>query len=176
MSIQRKITCYHGTSKANADKIVKEHLFFQSDKENEWLGRGIYFFGEKEDAHWWNSHSRFDGQEMEILEVELVCDESDILDLDDRATFLEVNNLVGEMLRSTPANGVNLENKSKHQRQCFFCNYVQTLVPQIKIRTYTFSTPFYKNNLTDFGFSKKQKQYCVVDHEVIKTVNGKNWR
>ncbi len=175
MSIERKITCYHGTSKNNAEKILKEQIFLESDRETDWLGRGIYFFEEKEDALWWNSHSRFIGQKMEILEVELEFPEDSWLDLDDRGTKRSVTSFVQERLRHKPLQLQNLIEMDRYKRQCFFCNYLQNYIPEIRIRSYNFPAKFQSNNPFDFGFSTR-KQFCVVEQSIIKVVNGQKWR
>jgi hypothetical protein len=47
---------YHGTNKKSANKIVREQLFIPGkDEDNEdFLGKGIYFFGKNQHAVLWN--------------------------------------------------------------------------------------------------------------------------
>jgi hypothetical protein len=40
---------FHGTSKASADMILLDKRFLPSNREDEWLGRGIYFFEDDPD-------------------------------------------------------------------------------------------------------------------------------
>lgn len=175
MSVEREITCYHGTRKDSAEKILKEHLFLPSDGENEWLGRGIYFFQEKEDALWWNSHVRFHGQKMEILEVKLKFPEDSWLDLDNRTAKHAMTSFLQERLRRMPHQIQNLIKMDRYKRQCFFCNNLQNYIPEIKIRSFNFPANFQRNNPFDFGFSTR-KQFCVVEQSIIKVVNGQKWR
>lgn len=44
---------YHGTAYENAESIIKTRKMKFSSGYDEWLGRGIYFFGDIEDAKWW---------------------------------------------------------------------------------------------------------------------------
>ncbi|PRR70705.1 hypothetical protein [Neomoorella humiferrea] len=40
---------FHGTSKASADMILLDKRFLPSNREDEWLGKGIYFFEDDPD-------------------------------------------------------------------------------------------------------------------------------
>ncbi len=44
---------YHGTAYEYAESIIKTRKMKFSSGYDEWLGRGIYFFGDIEDAKWW---------------------------------------------------------------------------------------------------------------------------
>ena len=41
---------YHGTVKTSAEKILSSKEFIESNNDNEWLGHGIYFFADIENA------------------------------------------------------------------------------------------------------------------------------
>ena len=72
-----KIIGYHGTSSNNIDVILKEG-FIISNKKNEWLGRGIYFFDNDWQAKWWCNQKKY--SKFGIIEVEIIYER--ILDLD----------------------------------------------------------------------------------------------
>lgn len=85
---------YHGTTKENASKIYNSQTFIPNeDEKNElFLGRGVYFYFEKNNAVFWNikkmkeEHKKIDyivySSEYDILEVLIGMEEDEILDLD----------------------------------------------------------------------------------------------
>ena len=85
---------YHGTTKENASKIYNSQTFIPNeDEKNELsLGRGVYFYFEKNNAVFWNikkmkeEHKKIDyivySSEYDILEVLIGMEEDEILDLD----------------------------------------------------------------------------------------------
>lgn len=44
---------YHGTDNLSANSIVSTQTFHPSIKEDEWLSKGVYFYWDMDDAHWW---------------------------------------------------------------------------------------------------------------------------
>lgn len=40
---EQMVSCYHGTTRENGEKIKKERNFRESNRKNEWLGKGTYF-------------------------------------------------------------------------------------------------------------------------------------
>lgn len=44
MNTNRKLVGYHGTTKESAENIIKTNTFKISNDDEEWLGKGIYFF------------------------------------------------------------------------------------------------------------------------------------
>ncbi len=49
----RTIVAYHGTTVADADKLVNGEDFKNSDKSHEWLGEGVYFWEYAPKQAWW---------------------------------------------------------------------------------------------------------------------------
>lgn len=166
-----EIVCYHGTTTENMIKIKSNHHFIESTKDTEWLGKGIYFFHEKKDAHWWTTHSRFKGQQTSVLTCTLQVEKYEILDLDDPKTLRNMQKRMYAVLKKSTDIGVKMAKMEEHERQCLFCNLIQKLMPEISLRCFSFSTPFDSENPRDFGFSVKQKQYCVVKQNIIKSIN-----
>ena len=44
---------YHGTNQEYGNQIIREQKMHASTREDEWLGKGVYFFWDKNDAIWW---------------------------------------------------------------------------------------------------------------------------
>lgn len=66
-------TGYHGTHRDAADSICRDENIEFSSSDTEWLGKGAYFFVNKEDAEWWCQTRRYG--EKSIVTVDLVFEE-----------------------------------------------------------------------------------------------------
>lgn len=91
----KTIKGYHGTSKINADNIIKKNEFNISQGEKHWLGNGIYFFEHESLAEWWaktklkNSKNKyFYNSTATVLEVEINVKKEKYLDLSDPVVLM----------------------------------------------------------------------------------------
>lgn len=163
---------YHGTTRAQALRMVNERFFPNSDRKNEWLGKGIYFFAYKEHASWWISHSRYVGQETAIVVADLRYTKEQLLDLDDPAQLQILDDIVREAVefsdRSKDSTGAEI--KTKQQNWCFACNLIKQLCPEIGIIMYTFRDSGKRSYYTYSRLTGNQKQICVSEHSIITNV------
>lgn len=53
----RIVIGYHGTDEASAERLVHGEEFAASDRDNEWFGRGVYFWEHAPKQAWWWSKS-----------------------------------------------------------------------------------------------------------------------
>ena len=79
---------FHGTSRENKKRIMKEKRFLHSNREDDWAGTGIYFFLEENEKdakrnaeQWAGCIKRFPKCEIAILQVKIIVDEEKILNL-----------------------------------------------------------------------------------------------
>lgn len=127
-----------------------------STKNNEWLGTGVYFWGNKEDANWWkNCIKDVDREDTEILEVELTCEDEHYRDLDQDAHFEEYTRICSELYSRSK---IDLSFSSKAQERNFCCNYYKRLL-KLKLLSYRFPV----RNQFNYGFEKKALQYCLSE-------------
>lgn len=87
-----KQEAYHGTSLENANKICKSSNdidFKISCKDNEWLGSGVYFFDNKQDAMDWSVKVR-KFEEIGIISAMITADENKVLNLISNNTDIEI--------------------------------------------------------------------------------------
>lgn len=164
---------YHGTIQENANKILSEKRFHESNRENDWLGRGVYFFAYLYHAKWWITHSRFQGKETSILQAALEYDKEQLLDLDDPENIA----VMEELVKNAVEKGANTSNSvsadvlsvEKSKRWCFACNLYKHLFPEVGIIKYTFSPN--KNRTKQYsGFGENQQQMCVSRPEIIRSI------
>ncbi len=74
------ITGYHGTSKDIASKIIEKKYFMISNGDKEWLGRGIYFYTNYEDALEW-SKLKYDTA-FSVLHTIIEINQEEFIDFD----------------------------------------------------------------------------------------------
>ena len=53
----RIVIGYHGTDEASAERLVHGEAFAESDRDNEWFGKGVYFWEHAPKQAWWWSKS-----------------------------------------------------------------------------------------------------------------------
>lgn len=95
MNEEYKVTGYHGTERKKAEKIIKEQKFIPGeDEDNEdFLGKGIYFFRNNEHAVLWNLKKAKDNGKVNlkysnyilkyvVVSANIVVPRGNILDLE----------------------------------------------------------------------------------------------
>lgn len=159
---------YHGTTQSNAEQILKSNIFIESTKNNEWLGRGVYFFQYKYHAEWWISHHRFKGKDTQILKAKLEFENSQLLDLDDPQKLEELESVAQHMVDIANSTSDHTNAKFTDQEKwCFACNAYRALHPEIGIIVYTFGKgKLYENS----NFKGNQRQICVSHSPIITKI------
>ena len=169
--MEEKKIGYHGLPREYVKKTLATQQMHESKKDNEWLGKGVYFFEYLAHAKWWVTHTRFEGRETAILQALLSYNENQLLDLDDPEESRKINRLFSEIVskRDVIANPFFLiEQPTDHQKCCFICNVVRKLNPEIGIIIYTFPCDIDHNNSS--VFQSNQRQICVSDHSIISDI------
>lgn len=162
---------YHGTTSCAAERILEEGRFRHSDRDNDWLGTGSYFFAHRIHAKRWTKHSRYFGKETQVLEATLEYAPEQLLDLDDPEVLGHVNQVVEvaiEKLNSSGEQGaiINLNLLSEKQKWCAVCNIYRKLNTDIGITVYTFS-----GRVTEIsGYRENQRQMCVTDDSIVVSI------
>lgn len=170
----RQIKGYHGTTRINAEKIVKEQRFVESNRNTEWLGKGVYFFAYIAHAKWWTTHGRYSKQTTAVLDADLKYMDEQILDLDDPDVLDFVNEFVADLVKAAESAGildvgkVDLRGRcNDYKRWNFVCNAVKETIPEIGIISYTFRP---NCPVGQSGYAQNQKQLCVSDHDIIREI------
>ena len=138
-------------------------------RNDHWLGRGIYFFTEKEFAEWWVDKK----SDMAILSCSIVCDDERVLNLDNfMANFKFQQKCKEYELKYKPA----FKNENQYRAtmiELYKSDY------DVDVIIYTFEVyggTFYQKHLLDKEISKSmklflpQKQICVNNVSVISNI------
>lgn len=155
---------YHTTSREDAKKI-KENGFRLSEKNNEWLGAGIYFWEQYSDAIWWKQYVKGSLKENNtILKYNLKCDEKFFLDLTDKKKMEEYLNFV-KKFNKEKFKKKKIKFKNKEQYRNYYLN-IYAEQNEFKILTYDFENEKYHKG----GFLVRVVQYCVKDNSCLKEI------
>ena len=65
----RTVIGYHGTRVKTADRLVAGEAFDPSDEEDEWFGKGIYFWEHAFQQAWWWARRRHHSSRLPLLSI-----------------------------------------------------------------------------------------------------------
>lgn len=182
-----KIVGYHGTSKNCAENIINTQNIEDSIGDEEWLGKGKYFYDRCTNALEYNMKKYNENREINkpisynrlmreycILEANISCDKKEILDLDEivlLSKFIWAWEQIYEVVKDD-------EDFQKLEfRDGYIIDYMIGEVCNYKIVTKTFDR-FFKNKMyrdkenmifdkTRIIYEVKQKYICVKDKACI---------
>lgn len=180
-----KLIGYHGTSKENANNILKYKKFLKSRDEDEWIGPGIYFYDNIENAYEYNMRNNNDlsyedfVSKTSILEVNINCEEQNILNLNDfenKFRFILFYDLVKDYIKN-----------NKRFKECDFqdglvLKYLleeTDLLNGCQVITNVFSRTFKKATKeinSRFAYEIKQLYINVIDEKCISDIKVANNR
>ena len=163
-----KMTGHHGTLKSKAIKIMRED-FYISKKPNEWLGRGIYFFSERQDAWKWAEQearkAKHHGEYPFVITADISCSKGEFADLD----YEEERHKMDTALQKCKYKGAP-EFSSDKEMRCFYSNLYKRL-SGIKVMAYTF--PIALTNKYGFPYILNKRQISVENNEYLSNKRGK---
>lgn len=155
------LTGYHGTNSIAADKILMTKCFKKSSGKKEWLGTGIYFYFEYNDALFW-----VNCENKTVLECLIEVEEENYLDMDTK----EGQDIFSEVCEYVYQDKEKLKSaKYAQENQCAVCNLIWDLCSDVYVLAASFyTTPKTEHTLLDFR--KKRKEFCVRDNKFITNI------
>lgn len=165
-----KFEGYHGTTKMNAETIMRQKRFILSNKNTEWLGKGIYFFADYRHAKWWakleSDKPVSSSDSPAVVTVRIICSDNAFFDFDLPKNMAEMRKQINYTIKRVAECGTgHPEFRTPEERRCFYCNLFQSLNPHLKVFAYTFPRR-YRNDL-GFDVIDYQRQYCVTDNSYL---------
>lgn len=166
---------YHGTTSGSAETILSTKVFRDSTKKHDWLGKGVYFFAYKADAIAWAQRQvqkpKNAGQSASVLSSRLEFNNDQLLDLDDPAGLEAMHNVlkkIGHVVEKHISADCTTQKGVALWKQWYLnCEVYKRLNPNIGVIIYTFRFP---NIFAEEYFSRNQRQICVSDHSIIKSI------
>lgn len=165
MSEWFEINGFHSTTQKNAEKI-KNNGFLPSEKNNEWLGKGVYFWCQYNDALFWVSNSHKKVNEMCIISVDILEKNEYVLDLDIYDNMKKLEEFVINFNHENYEKGQTFDFNSAEQLRCFYCEMYK-IYYKVNIISYSFTIK--GNNCC--GFPQTRRQFCVSNTDCITITN-----
>lgn len=162
---------YHKTYLMNKDSIIKNGFEF-SHNDDDWLGEGVYFWDNIDDANWWNQSKEKGIVRSCIFECKLVCKSEKYLNLDyplEMKKFDEFSMQYIKEMKNSRSKAPKFANNN--QRKKFFCD-LYCKKKNFEILSHTFKHDI----INTVGFKvgeKHRRQICVRNKANIKIVSVK---
>ncbi|MBO6134377.1 MAG: hypothetical protein J6O09_01190 [Lachnospiraceae bacterium] len=167
---------YHGTSKYNGTLILKQGFDITKCviRDNNWLGKGIYFFADKRYANWW-ANIKSKGM---VLSSHIRCRDNELLDLDNHDDTVNFLRQCSEYQKR-----FNYNYKDVHQFANVFIDLYKTEFDiSVVMRTFPVDGGSFvklydvdKNIIRLTGMSLHQKQICVSRKECVFDVKEERY-
>ena len=150
------ITGYHGTTEERANEILMSKKYKVSKGEKEWLGTGIYFYPDINDAYNWRSCDT-------ILHTIIKIEDDELLDIDTPEGQAVYNEILIYLLS---LHFKDLELSSPQKNQCAVINLIWNTYEKVKVISASFATEKRKIN-TLIDIRKRRKEFCVKSNDNI---------
>ena len=156
------LTGYHGTNKEYAENILNNQRFVPSIGEKHWLGHGIYFYPNFEDALNWAKE--YHPNNEAVIHALICVDDEEIIDFDapdGKKLFHDIIWAMGEQL--------NLSETQVQKNQCIVCNTIWATNNKIKV----LKSHFGKEQTlfrTLIDYREQMLELCVRDNSVIQGI------
>lgn len=163
-------TGYHATLAKYKESIEKEG-FEPSNNDDDWLGEGVYFWDNIENAQWWKRKRKTIPHC--IFVCNLSCNLSNYLNLDNEYEMDKLDAFSKNYINEMSKNGVKKPHfKNSNQIKKFFCD-IYCLKNNIDILSFTFKHDI----INKAGFKTKtidRRQICVREPNCIsiKDIKG----
>lgn len=181
---------YHGTDKHSANCILLKNEFNKSNNDDDWLGRGIYFYDNINDTILYNIRKYINtnkkypeykelSKERKILVCTIECNSDNIFDLneiDNIRKFLGLWKMFYEKVKNNEKYK-NLDYKDGYMINWLFDNTDYFKGCQVISNIFSLDLKFKRkinkifNKKTRIGYTLQQKYICVVDDKCIKEIN-----
>lgn len=122
MNTMFETKAFHKSGLDNAEKSLTWQAFYVSDKEELWLGNGIYFWERYGDAVWWPGNYN----NPVILSAVLSCESNLFLNLDDERQEKAFLEYMSEVIEQAKASGVSIKSETNDIINGGSCNYYKT--------------------------------------------------
>lgn len=157
------ITGYHGTTLEKAKKIIKEKKFYISNKNDEWLGNGIYFYEKYSDAARWESKENL--RSDAVLHVIIEIDNDKYIDFDSDMG----KELFARMMSIIKSQNIDIIENSAQQNQCSTMNYIWEKNKSLQAVFASFPTEpsIYPVMLQ---YRTLRREFCVRNNSFIKDI------
>lgn len=174
-------TVYHGTTKKNALSILKSNEFIPGEDniDEQYLGKGIYFFRNMQHAVWWNlrhaSHNNVTHliyrkymSKYSVLNCKIEYDEENLLDLNDMNQVAKYNKIC-QKLKDKFLNDDDYKNAKYKDRAIINFLYKNNYMEGISIIRKIVGQKVDVDEL-NVATHIQRDMLCIKDGEIIKEI------
>ena len=164
---------YHATNiKSGTDIVEKQKFDIKEDENNiERLGKGAYYYNNRQDALEWNSKRIYDNtkkfpefKEMKdaycVIKSQIEVENKEILDLDDRENIIKFKSAI-KIIKNALKEIENYNDKNPLGTIINFLYLRGKMTKKMIIKTITYPIP------KSFGIKINKKVYCIKDKKII---------
>lgn len=170
-----KYCVYHGTNKKAANNILETEYFYSSNKKDEWLGKGIYFYELFEKAEWWAKQNNKKDIPV-IIECNFKVDKKDVVNFDiveEKLKFLKFVEKIQEQKKDIV---ITEDSNNKKVRYQLLELYRKSRKQLMSINTFESTINLKYPKLGYLEFKSYEKQICLhndncIDYKKLKTYN-----
>lgn len=178
---------FHGTTMSSLEKILSERNFTFENRNDHWIGNGVYFFvDDPSKAKWWakqackkasRSESVIHKQAVIFLEGYSIL-RSKVIDLDTEYDRIKIRNFIkyleglGTVIKTIGSD----EDQKMNQKRC---QVIDIFVAYYDI--YASKKTFYKEELVkdkeiyEHGISNNEIQFCIFNQNTIDFDKVSRW-
>lgn len=157
------ITGYHGTTEEESQKILESNYFVPSEGEDNWLGNGIYFYSNLNDAYEWEKSEV-------ILHTIIKINRDEFLDIDTNEGKQVFNNVLKTLYsyisKNIETSTFDFSNKKIIKNQCAVMNIIWDAYDELKVVAASFAKEKTKIK-TLLDVRPRRREFCVKDNDCI---------
>ena len=158
------LTGYHGTDLEASNNIIKQGKFMLSTGCDQWLGDGIYFYPDFEDAYNWK-HNKDDPEVKAIIHAIIRVESDEYLDIDSEEGIEIYRVLSEEVCKS-----VDIDLKNAQENQNAVCKMIWEKCRKVKVLSANLPRETTKLP-TLIDARKKRKEFCIRENKNIVYMN-----
>lgn len=156
------LTGYHGTDLTSAESIIKSRQYYLSTNDDNWLGDGIYFYFNFEDALNWRKGKT-------VLHSLIKVNTDEYLDMDSdegRALCYDIQCFLYKEHGKTVAPIGATSDDMRQKNECAVMRMIWKTNPQINVLSAAFPTEKTKFPIM-LDSRPKRREFCVRNNEPI---------
>lgn len=159
---------YHKTYSIYKESII-ENGFKPSCDDDDWLGEGIYFWDNLDNANWWNKNKNKGTMKHCVFQCELRCKANKYLNLDDKNEMNKFDIFSKQYIKEMRKLGEKIPKfGNNNQRKKFFCD-LYCKKNNFEILSHTFEHDIINSAGFKVGIEYK-RQICVRENSNIKII------
>lgn len=167
-----QINGFHGTNKVASELICEKRRYEANEREDHWLGQGIYFFREDpEQAKSWALTQVDTGEVAVVLSTVIKVDSNSFLNLNTRTDIFTFRDITKTIEKQVKINGIAVkEDGSNHKIRCFVMDLLPKYIKVIQNSFINKQPNIITTNsfMQSVGIEMHGIQVCVRDQNVIE--------